>query len=142
MGKGERASGFSVNLQETWGRHLQGLLFTPKKRTRCFRSTCFLLSLDHVGRAVSDAGRHSNMSGLTSSSGSGFSPKSQDKGLQWKGKDKRLGTVCGQQGETMYPEPHTWGRDRPHHCKESKRRLVSHVEALDLVPRDTVQKGA
>lgn len=109
MSKRERASGFSVNLQESWGRHHQGLLFTHKKRTRFFWSTCFFLSLDRVGRAASDAGRHSNMSGLTSSSGSGFSPKSQDKGLQWKGRDKRLGTVCGQQGEMMYPEPHPWG---------------------------------
>lgn len=45
-----------------------------------------------MDKAASDAGRHSDMSKggaaeLTSPSGFGFSPESQDKGLQWKGND-------------------------------------------------------
>ena len=83
---------FSVSLLEIWGSHPQGLMFTRKERTRSFWS-CFLLSLElwagHSNRSKGAA------SGLTSSSGLGFSQKSQDKGLQQKGRDKRPALCLG-----------------------------------------------
>lgn len=96
-----------MRLLESWGRH-PGPAAHTREENQALLIHLLLAEPGPCGQA-SDAGRHSDMSKggateLTSPSGLGFSPESQDKGLQWKGNDGGNGTVPGQQGQTAYPE--------------------------------------